>query len=209
VHCRPSADAGQVVFVADIYTYCVSSQNRAKLAELLRFHSTKSGDEMTSLKDYVTRMKEGQNSIYYITGGCSSLNCRLAVLLSLYKTPHVCAHVLGVILKPRVCWRGIRTVSYASLAACGLCTWAAWLQHDTAHAVCSCSGFVLSMLSAGESRKAVENSPFLEKLRRKGYEVLFMVDPIDEYAVQQLKEYDGEWVGSFVVLCNLYLVVGW
>jgi len=85
--------------------------NRKKVADLLRFHSSKSGEDQISLKDYIARMKEGQKDIYYITG---------------------------------------------------------------------------------ESRATVAASPFIEALKKKGLEVLYMVDPIDEYMVQQMKDYDDK-----------------
>jgi molecular chaperone HtpG len=85
--------------------------NRTKLAELLRYYSSKSGEEMISLKQYVEKMKEGQKYIYYITG---------------------------------------------------------------------------------ESKQTVAASPFIEKLKNKGIEVLYLTDPIDEYSITQLKDFEGK-----------------
>merc|ERR1719162_1367051 len=89
--------------------------NRKKLADLLRFHTSKSGEDLISLKDYIQRMKEGQKDIFYITG---------------------------------------------------------------------------------ETRAAVAQSPFIEALKKRGYEVLYLVDPIDEYMVQQMKDYDDKKLKS-------------
>merc|ERR1712141_119888 len=87
------------------------TQNRLKVAELLRYSSSASGDELTSLKEYVSRMKENQKDIYYITG---------------------------------------------------------------------------------ESKEIVGASAFVERVKKRGFEVIYMTEPIDKYVVQQLKEYDGK-----------------
>jgi len=91
------------------------STNRKKISDILRYHTSSSGDEMTSLKDYVSRMKENQKQIYYITG---------------------------------------------------------------------------------ESKETVANSAFVERVKKRGFEVIYMTEPIDEYVVQQLKEYDGKTLVS-------------
>merc|ERR1712070_1294153 len=49
---------------------------------------------------------------------------------------------------------------------------------------------------SGESVEAVENSPFLERLKKKDLEVIYLVDPIDEYAIQHVTEYDGKKLQS-------------
>merc|ERR1712241_1110400 len=87
------------------------STNRKKLAGYLRFATSASGDDFCSFADYVSRMKETQKDIYYITG---------------------------------------------------------------------------------ESREVVATSSFVERLKKRGLEVIYMTEPIDEYVVQQLKEFDGK-----------------
>jgi molecular chaperone HtpG len=44
----------------------------------------------------------------------------------------------------------------------------------------------------GDSKKKLESSPFLEEAKRRNVEVLFMVDPIDEYVMQQVKDYEDK-----------------
>jgi len=48
----------------------------------------------------------------------------------------------------------------------------------------------------GESKETVANSAFVERVKKRGFEVVYMCDPIDEYVVQQLKEYDGKQLVS-------------
>merc|ERR1719438_295871 len=44
----------------------------------------------------------------------------------------------------------------------------------------------------GESKEVVAASAFVERLKKRGFEVVYMTEPIDEYVVQQLKEFDGK-----------------
>src|SRR5580658_9898791 len=48
----------------------------------------------------------------------------------------------------------------------------------------------------GESKEAVEGSPHLEELKKRGYEVLYMTDAVDEWAAEALGEYKGKKVVS-------------
>jgi len=45
---------------------------------------------------------------------------------------------------------------------------------------------------AGHNRDEVENSPFVERLLKKGYEVIYLVEPVDEYCIQSLPEFEGK-----------------
>jgi molecular chaperone HtpG len=89
--------------------------NRDRIVSLLLFQSSNDPEKLTTLEEYVTRMKEGQGEIYYLTG---------------------------------------------------------------------------------ESRSVVENSPHLEAVKEKGYEVLYLVEPVDELLVQSLTDFEGKRLKS-------------
>lgn len=59
---------------------CEATSPRDKILEVCRFYSSNNPSETTSLADYITRMKEGQDSIYYITGDSAQ---------ALSKNPHL------------------------------------------------------------------------------------------------------------------------
>ncbi|GAB5359409.1 hypothetical protein AAMO2058_000541200 [Amorphochlora amoebiformis] len=59
--------------------------NKEELAKLCRFWSSKSGDKFTTLEDYVAGMKEGQKSIYYITGETKDVAAKSPTLEKLNK----------------------------------------------------------------------------------------------------------------------------
>merc|ERR1712036_206951 len=44
----------------------------------------------------------------------------------------------------------------------------------------------------GRTRRDASRSPYIEGLKRDGYEIIYMVDPVDEYAIQFMKEYRGK-----------------
>uniref|UniRef100_A0A4W5PHY6 Endoplasmin n=1 Tax=Hucho hucho TaxID=62062 RepID=A0A4W5PHY6_9TELE len=85
--------------------------NRTRLAKLLRFQTSNSDTVLASLEQYVERMKDKQDKIYFM---------------------------------------------------------------------------------AGTSRREAESSPFVESLLKKGYEVIYLTEPVDEYCVQALPEFDGK-----------------
>lgn len=58
------------------------------------------------------------------------------------------------------------------------------------------SNFIAFLSFVGESKDQVANSAFVERVRKRGFEVLYMTEPIDEYCVQQLKEFDGKTLVS-------------
>ncbi|QHN93249.1 uncharacterized protein DS421_17g591080 [Arachis hypogaea] len=85
--------------------------NRNRLAKLLRVETSKSEGKLTSLDQYISRMKSGQKDIFYITG---------------------------------------------------------------------------------TNKEQLEKSPFLERLRKKNYEVIYFTDPVDEYLMQYLMDYEDK-----------------